>query len=178
MMVGCGGESDPTSHVAMMHISEYEIELALLLKDSNGLLSAPMQYGSDPNSAITWDADRILGCHCNEGNEGFTCNLRSCPTGTDPLLDGDNSLYTSSNHRICNHDTGDCKCLSGRGSSDGNGNLGSLKDYGHRLVASFSCRKKKYPLEVFTWQTVLDTIPIFQLQPMLCHLPHAPARFN
>jgi hypothetical protein len=80
MMVGCGGESDPTSHVAMMHISEYERELALLLKDSNGLLSAPMQYGSDPNSAIMWDADRILGCHCNEGNEGFTCNLRSCPT--------------------------------------------------------------------------------------------------
>jgi hypothetical protein len=102
-------------------------ELGLLHKDSDGL-SAPVQYGSGPNSSITWDADRILGCHCNEGYEGFTCNLRSCATGTDPLLDGDDSLYTCSNHGICNHDTGACKCFSGWGSSDGNGNLGSLKD--------------------------------------------------
>ena len=102
-------------------------ELGLLHKDSDGL-SAPVQYGSGPNSSITWDADRILGCHCNEGYEGFTCNLRSCATGTDPLLDGDDSLYTCYNHGICNHDTGACKCFSGWGSSDGNGNLGSLKD--------------------------------------------------
>ncbi len=31
-----------------------------------------------------WDADKIQGCICDHGYEGFDCSRRSCPTGTDP----------------------------------------------------------------------------------------------
>jgi hypothetical protein len=57
-------------------------------------------YGNDPDSASTWDADMIFGCHCDgrpdwnrtdaekgDGSSwhGPTCSLRSCPVGADPL---------------------------------------------------------------------------------------------
>ncbi|KAL7476747.1 hypothetical protein ACHAW6_002583 [Cyclotella cf. meneghiniana] len=130
--MGCARGSEPlkscSGHGACLSLRE----LGLLHKQSDGSAS-PMTYGSDPNSSITWDADRIMGCYCDEGYEGFSCNLRSCPSGIDPLLGGD-ELYTCSNHGLCNHDTGGCQCFSGWGSSDGSGNLGLLKDCGHRLA--------------------------------------------
>ena len=42
-------------------------------------------YGSDPNEPRTWDADRIHGCMCDPGYEGYDCSLKSCPTGDDPF---------------------------------------------------------------------------------------------
>lgn len=43
-----------------------------------------VEYGIDPNSALTWDSDQVLGCRCNEGYESYDCSARSCPKGDDP----------------------------------------------------------------------------------------------
>lgn len=32
-----------------------------------------------------WDADKMHGCVCDEGYEGYDCSLRVCPHGDDPL---------------------------------------------------------------------------------------------
>jgi hypothetical protein len=32
-----------------------------------------------------WDHDKIYGCVCDEGFEGHTCTVRTCPLGDDPL---------------------------------------------------------------------------------------------
>lgn len=40
-------------------------------------------FGVDYASDL-WDVDRIYGCHCDEGYEGYDCSLRSCPRGDDP----------------------------------------------------------------------------------------------
>ena len=70
-------------------------ELATLRKD-NGSTVSGIQYGSVPNTAATWDADRIFGCHCNvldstimEGGffeyQQASCTELKCPTGDDPV---------------------------------------------------------------------------------------------
>lgn len=70
-------------------------------RTNNGVPSET-EYGSDPTSASTWDADRIRGCICDaarhgfpQGNEGespgrsgFDCSLRTCPFGDDPNTAG------------------------------------------------------------------------------------------
>jgi hypothetical protein len=38
--------------------------------------------------AVNWDSDKILGCDCDVGSEGFDCSKRSCPRGDDPLTTG------------------------------------------------------------------------------------------
>ena len=86
---------------------------------------APIAYGSDPNEAATWDADRIFGCLCDDGFEGFDCSLHTCPKGSNAL--------TCSGKGICDQNTGECKCFVGWGSSDGAGNMGPNNDCGHRL---------------------------------------------
>ena len=35
-----------------------------------------------------WDADRITGCICDDGYEGFQCQYKSCPKGDDPSTAG------------------------------------------------------------------------------------------
>ena len=35
-----------------------------------------------------WDFDKMYGCECDEGYTGYDCSLRYCPTGDDPLTDG------------------------------------------------------------------------------------------
>ncbi|RLN47467.1 hypothetical protein BBJ28_00004217 [Nothophytophthora sp. Chile5] len=62
-------------------------ELALAARDS---LGDPMQisYGLTPNNPRTWDFNKIQGCICDEGFEGFDCSRRSCPRGDDPRTTG------------------------------------------------------------------------------------------
>lgn len=31
-----------------------------------------------------WDIDRIFGCVCDEGYDGYDCSIRTCPRGDDP----------------------------------------------------------------------------------------------
>ena len=63
-----------------------------------------VEYGIDPNSALTWDADQMLGCLCNEGYEGYDCSLRSCPKGDDP-----STIYQENEvqHLACTDDDDD-----------------------------------------------------------------------
>jgi hypothetical protein len=39
----------------------------------------PHEYGTDPFSSSTWDADRIFGCICDEGYYGFDCSIKTRP---------------------------------------------------------------------------------------------------
>ena len=41
-------------------------------------------YGTDPNEPTTWDADRIMGCSCDDGYTGYDCSERTCILGNDP----------------------------------------------------------------------------------------------
>jgi len=41
------------------------------------LIKAPVDYSN-------WDADKIQGCVCDPGWQGYDCSLRSCPMGRDP----------------------------------------------------------------------------------------------
>lgn len=41
-------------------------------------------YGATPNKAETWDFDKIQGCKCDHGYEGYDCSLLSCPKGDNP----------------------------------------------------------------------------------------------
>ena len=121
--MGCvrkGSEPSCSGHGSCLSMRE----LALHHENAGGS-PLPIAYGSDPNGAATWDADRIFGCLCDDGFEGFDCSLRTCPAGTDSR--------TCSDRGICDHETGKCKCFAGWGSSDGSGNLGPNNDCGSRL---------------------------------------------
>jgi len=49
-------------------------------------------YGTFPNNPHTWDANKIKGCHCNDGWFGIDCSLRSCPRGDNPDTPGVNEI--------------------------------------------------------------------------------------
>lgn len=48
----------------------------------NGDLS-PVSYGATPNNPLTWDAERVMGCFCDDGYGGYDCSERECPSGDD-----------------------------------------------------------------------------------------------
>lgn len=45
-------------------------------------------YGATPNDEATWDYDKVHGCFCDAGYEGYDCSLRTCrfPCG-EPCAD-------------------------------------------------------------------------------------------
>ena len=50
-------------------------------------------YEQHPNSPLTfayanWDADKIMGCVCDDGYTGYDCSERTCPFGDDPETTG------------------------------------------------------------------------------------------
>lgn len=57
-------------------------ELALWANDNGD--ATEYEYGSDPNNPLTWDSDRVHGCHCDPGYSGYDCSLVDCPVGDDP----------------------------------------------------------------------------------------------
>jgi hypothetical protein len=124
--MGCGGATSCSGHGTCLSMRE----LGLRHEDVNGSLS-PVTYGSMANGAATWDADRIFGCSCDDNFEGFDCSRRTCPVGIDPDS-GDADLYTCSNHGLCDHNEGRCKCFAGWSSSDGGRNFGPNNDCGAR----------------------------------------------
>lgn len=71
--------------LTMMHMAE--------LREENGEVT-DISYGATPNLPNTWDFDKIQGCVCDQGYEGFDCSLRSCPLGDDPRT----AWYTSGSH--------------------------------------------------------------------------------
>ena len=65
--------------------------------NTNGVPS-PQFYGVDPNNSFTWDANRIFGCYCDDGYDGYDCSLRKCPSDTNG--------YICSNHGLCDENEG------------------------------------------------------------------------
>ena len=50
---------------------------AAAMFDGYSLVNPPISYTS-------WESDRIQGCLCDPGWDGFDCSLRKCPWGRDP----------------------------------------------------------------------------------------------
>ena len=59
-------------------------QLAALASINGVPVSPPYTYGNAPNNPLTWDAERMFGCHCDAEWTGFDCSLRLCPLGADP----------------------------------------------------------------------------------------------
>jgi hypothetical protein len=57
-------------------------ELALIANNNGD--ATDFTYGTDPNNFLTWDYDRIHGCVCDDGFDGYDCSLKKCPIGDDP----------------------------------------------------------------------------------------------
>jgi hypothetical protein len=62
--------------------------LLLLLKLFSTLIRPPMTY-------TNWEADKLQGCLCDPGWEGYDCSYRSCPTGADPTVPSDLTRSTT-----------------------------------------------------------------------------------
>ena len=45
-------------------------------------------YGMNPNLPATWDYDKVFGCLCDGGWQGYDCALKVCPTGDDVTTTG------------------------------------------------------------------------------------------
>ena len=128
--MGCGAKGSEASSCSGHGTCLSMRALGLRHEDANGSPS-PIMYGSIPNGAATWDADRIFGCSCDDNFEGLDGALRTCPVGVDPDS-GDSALHTCSNHGLCDHTKGECKCFAGWGSSNGSGIVGPNNDCGAR----------------------------------------------
>ncbi|DAZ98598.1 TPA: hypothetical protein N0F65_001017 [Lagenidium giganteum] len=74
----------------------------------------PTTYGATPNNPKTWDFDKIQGCLCDPGFEGYDCSKRSCPRGDDPRTTGQaRELQTI----VCKHTQASTFSLAFRGAS-------------------------------------------------------------
>ena len=92
--MACGsGETDPCSNNGRC----LSMRSLAYLYNNEGVLSS-QHYGTDPNNALTWDADRIFGCYCDEGYEGYDCSLKKCPSDSNGKM--------CSNNGLCDRNTG------------------------------------------------------------------------
>jgi hypothetical protein len=70
--------------------------------DTNGV-PTPFRYGSpSPGLTATWDSRAMYGCLCDDGFEGHSCALRTCPKGDDPHTPGQRETQ----RLVCNATTG------------------------------------------------------------------------
>lgn len=64
--------------------------------------------------ATPWDANKHVGCLCDTGFRGPSCELQECPTGADPVDGyGNEAGRDCSGRGICNYNDGTCSCFSG-----------------------------------------------------------------
>ncbi|KAL3776799.1 hypothetical protein ACHAW5_006218 [Stephanodiscus triporus] len=63
---------------------------------------------------VPWDADKHLGCKCDDGYRGPDCSQKECPSGEDILGgDGGTEGRDCSGRGNCNFSTGLCSCFPG-----------------------------------------------------------------
>ena len=82
----CPGKLHPAGvcagHGRCMKMSE----LAMYATDNGD--ATPFSYGEDRNKAATWDHDKVFGCLCDAGWQGYDCTEQSCPHGDDVTTTG------------------------------------------------------------------------------------------
>lgn len=61
-----------------------------------------------------WDAMKHVGCYCDAGFRGPSCEFQECPSGSDPLDGyGNEAGRDCSGRGICDYGIGVCGCFSG-----------------------------------------------------------------
>ena len=61
-----------------------------------------------------WDADKAMGCKCDDGYRGADCSQKECPSGDDVLGgDGGSEGRDCSGRGTCSYVTGLCTCFKG-----------------------------------------------------------------
>jgi len=61
-----------------------------------------------------WDSMKHVGCLCDAGYRGPSCELRECPSGTDPLDGyGNEAGRDCSGRGVCDYNRGTCSCFTG-----------------------------------------------------------------
>lgn len=84
------------------------------------IFSAPLPTSPSPVpttahlSYTAWDAEKQMGCYCDQGYRGPDCSLKECPSGDDVLLAyGRTQGRDCGGRGKCNYDSGDCECFPG-----------------------------------------------------------------
>ena len=61
-----------------------------------------------------WDAMKAIGCVCDAGFRGPSCEFAECPSGMDPLDGfGNEAGRDCSGRGLCDYTVGQCNCFSG-----------------------------------------------------------------
>ncbi|CEG49659.1 Teneurin-1 and related extracellular matrix proteins, contain EGF-like repeats [Plasmopara halstedii] len=61
-----------------------------------------------------WDANKHMGCYCDQGYRGPDCSLKECPSGDDVLLAfGQSQGRDCGGRGKCNYESGECECFPG-----------------------------------------------------------------
>jgi hypothetical protein len=88
----CPGTPECSGHGQCLYMAQ------LAQKATSNGDSTATTYGSTPNKKETWDFDKLQGCMCDEGYEGYDCSLRSCPVGDD--MRTPNDVHAKQYHEV------------------------------------------------------------------------------
>lgn len=81
----CAEIKCPGSPACSGHGKCMTIQQLALYTEFNGD-ATEFTYGAVPRKRETWDNQKMMGCLCDAGYEGYDCSLFSCPKGDDPRL--------------------------------------------------------------------------------------------